>query len=224
MGPPPPGVRGGQPSPQQPVIHRGQKRSSTSPDDVCRRSIPFLTRFISAFTLFCTSQLPGDTPKDQSPPERKRQRQSPQGAPGAADSSMAQPPMSSMSGYSPNPAGYMGPQGMPNGFRPSQMGGPMGPHPGQPMANMGPMNMGGVPPNLGHPMPPGMAPPMNPALANQHLHQMPGQVCPFFFFGNGYYSRRLIILLSHRSNRVLSLPCITDRICHLLRCINYLEA
>lgn len=120
--------------------------------------------------------MPADTPKDQSPPDRKRQRQSPQGAPSAAESNAIQPPMSSMSGFQPgHSTGFMVPPGHPqqpgpsNGFRTNQMGGPMNVHSGQPMPNMAGINMSGMPSNMGHPM--GH---MNPALTNQHLHQIPG--------------------------------------------------
>lgn len=130
------------------------------------------------------------TPKDQSPPDRKRQRQSPQVGirqpipiggdlnPNAAPLSQ----MSSMSGFSsghpPNHLGASYPgsgttqfaNGV--GFRPGPVGNP--PMPGHPTPVPNSNIMGSLTPNMGHAIPPGSIAPMNPALANQHIHQMPG--------------------------------------------------
>jgi len=161
--------------PQGPSRPRGQKRSSTSPSD---------------------EQGGESTPKDQSPPERERDRKRPRHSPpggvgsasGSADPGSAPPPMGSMGGFPPNhpanrPGGYPGPiapqhpQSLSNGFR-GPMGGPMNPHPGQqPVPNVGGMGMGGIVPGMVHSMPPTMGH-MTPALTNQHIHQMPNSQVP----------------------------------------------
>ncbi|GJJ11532.1 hypothetical protein Clacol_005766 [Clathrus columnatus] len=157
------------------ATQRGQKRTSTSPGD----------------------EQADTTPKDQSPPDRKRQRPSPQVGMGQSNPlggdmnlnvgpQTQMTPMSGSPGHPTNHPGgtYPGPGAshLANGFRAGQMGnGPISGHSVPTGPHVNAMPMGSLTPSMGHAMPPpgGMAP-MNPAMTNQHIHihQMPGSQNP----------------------------------------------